>query len=397
MQKLSAQDLDFRGKRVFLRADFNVPLAPEGRVADDTRIRATLPTMQLILSRGGSIIAASHLGRPRGKPDERFSLRPVAYHLETLLKRRVGFAPDCVGPDAKRMAREIGPGGVLLLENLRFHAEEEKNDEEFAGALASLADVYVNDAFGAAHRAHASTHAIARRMPCAAAGLLMEKEIRFLSGLLENPARPFVAVIGGAKLDTKVDVVRNLLCVADAILVGGAMSYTFFKAQGMPVGASLVQDDLMETAMDVLALAENRGGKLLLPEDHVTAPSLTPGEPSRVSHVSVIYPAWMGVDIGPETADLYRERLAAARTIFWNGPLGVTEVAPFDEGTAAVARAVAETDAVKVAGGGETLAVVAALGLEGRFSHLSTGGGASLEFIAGKKLPGVEALTDKRG
>ncbi|UCF81161.1 MAG: phosphoglycerate kinase [Acidobacteriota bacterium] len=392
MMKRSIRDLDLGGKRVFLRVDFNLPLTAKGELSDDTRIWRTMPTIEFALSRGASVILASHFGRPKREPGRRLSLRPVAERLEELLGKRVAFAPDCVGEDTQRMARALRPGEVLMLENLRFHAGERKNDENFARSLAALADVYVNDAFGTAHRAHASIEAIARLMP-AAMGLLMEKEILYLEKILERPEHPFVAVIGGAKLETKVDVLKNLTERADAVLIGGAMSYTFFKSQGIAVGTTPVEDALLGTAAEIYAGAKE-GEKLLLPVDHVTAPEPRPGVPVRHLSVDTIDPSWCGVDVGPKTIELYRSRLLKAKTVFWNGPLGIIEMPPFDEGTNAVARAIAEAEAVKIAGGGETLATISALGLQEKFSHLSTGGGASLAFMAGEKFPTLAALPD---
>jgi phosphoglycerate kinase len=391
--KRSIRDLDLDGKRVFLRVDFNLPLTAEGELLDDTRIRETLPTLKLALSRGASVIVASHFGRPKGKRNERFSLRPVAERLEKLMGKRVAFAPDCLGEDTRRMARALRPGEVLMLENLRFHAEEKKNDKNFARSLAALADIYVNDAFGTAHRAHASIEAIARLSPVAAMGLLMEKEICYLEKILKRPEHPFVAVIGGAKLETKVDVLKSLTERADAVLIGGAMSYTFFKSQGIAVGTSLVQDTLLGTAAEILAGAKE-GKKLLLPVDHVTVPEPRADAPFRILSADAIDPSWCGVDIGPKTIELYRSRLRKAKTIFWNGPLGIFEVPPFDEGTNAVARAAAGAEAIKVAGGGETLATISALGLQEKFTHLSTGGGASLAFMAGEEFPTIAALSN---
>jgi phosphoglycerate kinase len=391
--KRSIRDLDLDGKRVFLRVDFNLPLTAKGELSDDTRVRKTLPTIEFALSRGASVILASHFGRPKGERNEHFSLRPVAERLEKLLGKQVAFAPDCLGEDTQRMARALRPGEVLMLENLRFHAGETKNDQDFARSLAALADLYVNDAFGTAHRAHASIEAIARLMPAAAMGLLMEKEIHYLEKILERPERPFVAVIGGAKLETKVDVLKNLTERADAILIGGAMSYTFFKSQGIAVGTTPVEDAFLGTAAEIHAAAKKRE-KLLLPVDHVTAPEPRAGVPVRHLSVDVIDPSWCGVDIGPKTIELYQSRLLEAKTVFWNGPLGIFEMPPFDEGTNAVARAVAEAEAVTIAGGGETLATISALGLQEKFTHLSTGGGASLAFMAGEKFPTVAALPD---
>ena len=390
MAKLSIRDLDLRGQRVFLRVDFNVPLTAAGEVEDDTRIRETLPTLRYALERGARLVLASHLGRPKGKPHPKYSLRPVAGHLSRFLGAPVAFASDCVGPEADSMALGLANGEVLLLENLRFHPEEEANDPAFARRLAALCDVYVNDAFGSAHRAHASTEGIARQVPRAAAGLLMEKELTYLGKAVSHPERPYVVVMGGAKVSDKIEVIHNLLPLCDALLVGGGLAYTFLKAQGKAVGKSLVEGHKLELARGLLA-----DPKLLLPEDHVVAPKMETGVETRVIDAATPFPDdWMGMDIGPATVAQFSQEIRRARTVLWNGPMGVFEMEPFAAGTMAVARAIAESGATSIVGGGDSVAALAKAGLTGRITHVSTGGGASLEFLAGKKLPGVEALTE---
>jgi phosphoglycerate kinase len=394
--KLSIKELDLSGKRVFIRVDFNVPLK-NGVIKDDTRVRASLPTIQYALEQGATVILASHLGRPKGKPNPEYSLQPVATHLASLLGRPVAFAEDCIGEPATRAVAEAQAGGkVVLLENLRFHAEEEKNDAGFAAQLASLADVYVDDAFGSAHRAHASVEGIIAHLPQAAAGLLMEKELRYLGQALEHPERPFVAILGGAKVSDKIEVIENLLKKVDALLIGGAMAYTFFKSRGVPVGKSLVEDDRLDSARAVTAAAAERQVRLELPGDHVVTTALEANAPHEVLAVGdEAIGERLGVDIGPATIERYAEIIKGAKTIIWNGPMGVFEIEPFAKGTMAVAEAVAGVPGTTIIGGGDSIAAVHKAGVESRVSHISTGGGASLEFLGGRVLPGVAALTEK--
>jgi len=389
MDKMTVRDVDVRGRRVLVRVDFNVPIA-EGRVTDDTRIRATLPTLQYLLDQGAALIVMSHLGRPK-KPDPAFSLRPVAERLSELLGRPVQMAPDCVGPEVEAMAAALQPGQILLLENLRFHPEEEKNDPEFARQLARLGDLCVNDAFGAAHRAHASVEAIARFIPVVA-GFLMEKEIRYLSQALTNPGRPFVAILGGAKISDKIGVIESLLARADRVLIGGGMANTFLKAQGYAVGDSLVEDEALETARRLL---ERGGDRLWLPVDVVIADAFAPDAQARVVPIAEVPPGWRILDIGPQTVARYSEEIRRAAFIVWNGPMGVFEFPRFAEGTFAIARAVAESGATSIVGGGDSVAAVHAAGVADRITHISTGGGASLEFLEGRTLPGIAALADR--
>lgn len=399
MNKLSIRDLDLSGKRIFIRVDFNVPLE-NGAVADDTRIRETLPTLRLAMERGGRLVLASHLGRPKGKADPKYSLQPVVERLRELLGLHVKFASDCVGSDAEAKSNLLKNGEVLLLENVRFHPEEEKNDPDFAKRLAMLCDqLFVCDAFGSAHRAHASVVGITKFVKQAAAGLLMEKELTYLGKAISNPERPFAAVLGGAKVSDKIEVVQNLMKVADVMLIGGAMAYTFLKSQGKPVGKSLVENDKLDLAKDLLEQARSRNFRLLLPVDHVVAESPN-STATRTVDISATPDGWMGLDVGPKTVDLFGKEIAKARTIVWNGPLGMFERPAFANGTLGIARAVAaatKSGATSIIGGGDSVAAVEQAGVADQISHISTGGGASLEFLAGEKLPGVEALTDKPG
>jgi phosphoglycerate kinase len=386
MRALSIRDLDLKGKRVFMRVDFNVPLDPKTReITSDKRIRASLPSIQYALDHGAALILASHLGRPKGKPNPEMSLAPVSERLAALLGRAVAMAPDCVGPAVAAMLPR--PGEVLLLENLRFHPGEEKNDPEFSRQLAALCDVYVNDAFGSAHRAHASTVGMIAFVKQAAAGLLMDKELEYLTRVTRNPTRPSVAILGGAKVSDKIEVIQNLMKITDRLLIGGAMAYTFLRARGESTGKSLVEEDKIDLARELMAQASD---KLLLPADHVVAAELKAGVESRVT--DRIPDGTMGLDIGPRTVEIYSQVIAGAKTIIWNGPMGVFETPPFDRGTVALARAVAASGAVSVVGGGDSEKAIKSAGVADKISHISTGGGASLEFLAGIELPGVAAL-----
>ena len=389
----SVKDLDISGKRVFIRVDFNVPIK-NGMIGDDTRIRASLPTIRYALDQGATVILASHLGRPKGKPNPEFSLKPVAAKLSALLGRPVEFAEDAIGDAAKGAIERASKGGnVVLLENLRFHPEEEKNDSGFATELASLADVYINDAFGSAHRAHASTEAVVHHVKHAAAGLLMAAEVQYLGKILEHPDRPFIAILGGAKVSDNLEVIQNLVPRVDALLIGGAMAYTFFKARGIPVGKSLVEADLLDAARDVEQQAKARNLRFELPSDHVVAPKLEAGAPAETLDVGdAAIGDRMGLDIGPKTIARYRSIIAGAKTVTWNGPMGVFEIDAFATGTIEIAKAVADVKGTTVIGGGDSIAAVAKAGVTDRITHISTGGGASLEFLGGRKLPGVVAL-----
>jgi phosphoglycerate kinase len=397
MNKLSIRDLQMSGKRVFIRVDFNVPM--EGAdIEDDTRIRETLPTLRLAIDRGARLVLASHLGRPRGKADLKYSLAPVANRLSKLLGQPVAFAADCVGADAESKSKALRDGEVLLLENVRFHPQEEANDPEFSRQLSQLCDqLFVCDAFGSSHRAHASVVGITKFVRQAAAGLLMEKELTYLGKAMSDPERPFVAVLGGAKVSDKIEVVENLMKLADAMLIGGAMAYTFLKSQGLPIGKSLVENDKLDLARGLLEEAQRRQFRFVLPVDHVLAESPDSAS-TRITDVTHTPENLMGLDIGPKTIARFNQEIAAARTIVWNGPVGMFEKPAFAQGTLAIARAVAAASAAgatSIVGGGDSVAAVERSGVASKISHVSTGGGASLEFLAGKKLPGVEALTNK--
>jgi phosphoglycerate kinase len=389
MSKLSIKDLDLDGKTVFIRVDFNVPLSPNGQeITSDKRIRASLPTIQYALEKNAGVVLASHLGRPKGKPRPEMSLKPVALRLQELLGRPVTMASDCVGAEA--LALKPKSGQILLLENLRFHPDEEANNPVFSRQLAALADIYVNDAFGSAHRAHASTVGIVSYLPLAAAGLLMDKEIEWLTRATKTPERPCVALLGGAKVSDKIEVIANLSKVVDKLLIGGAMAYTFMRAQGKPTGKSLVEEDKIDLAKQLLA---SSAGKLQLPLDHVLVREIKPGASFEVA--ADIAPDQIGVDIGPKTVEEYSKVIGTAKTVIWNGPMGIFEMPPFDTGTVALAKAVANSGAVSVVGGGDSEKAIKTAGVSDKITHVSTGGGASLEFLSGLDLPGVSALTDK--
>lgn len=390
MQKKTVRDIEVAGKRVLVRVDFNVPVQ-DGKITDDRRIRESLPTIQYLLEQGATVILMSHFGRPKGSRDPKYSLRPVAEHLSGLLGKPVQFLEDCIGEEVEQTVFSLPQGSVVLLENVRFHPEEEANDPAFAQALARLGEVYVNDAFGSAHRAHASTEGVAHYLP-AVAGLLMEKELRYLGQALANPERPFVAILGGAKVNDKIAVIENLLPKVDRLLIGGGMAFTFLKAKGLEIGRSLLDESSLEFAQRVLREA---GDKVMLPVDVVVAPALEAGVPTQVVPVEAIPPDLMGLDIGPETARRFGEVVRQAKTVVWNGPLGAFEVAPFAEGTRAVMEALANSQAVSILGGGDTSAAAEQLGYAEKMTHISTGGGASLEFLEGRTLPGVAVLLDK--
>ncbi len=398
MTKLTINDLDLKGKRVFIRVDFNVPLK-NSVVTDDTRIRETLPTLRLAIEKGGRLVLASHLGRPKGGPDAKYSLKPAAKKLEELLGKPVAFALDCIGPGVEGQSRALRDGEVLVLENVRFRPEEEKNDEAFSKQLAALCDgLFVCDAFGSAHRAHASVVGITRFVQQAAAGLLMEKELSYLGKAVTDPARPFVAVLGGAKVSDKIEVVENLMKIADAMLIGGGMAYTFLKADGQPIGKSLVEDDKLDLARRLREEARQKKFGLLLPVDHVVGAEFKPDTATQTVSTSATPDGSMGLDIGPKTIDTYKQKIAGGKTIVWNGPMGVFEMPAFAKGTVEIAKAVAaatDNGATSIVGGGDSVAAIHQSGVADKISHISTGGGASLEFLAGRKLPGVEALTNK--
>jgi len=395
MNKMTIDDINVKGKRVFVRVDFNVPQDENLRITDDTRIAASLPTIKKIIENGGKAILASHLGRPKGVNDKE-RLIPAARRLQELLGKSVVMAPDCVGPEVKKMAEKLKDGDVVLLENLRFHKEEEKNDPGFAKQLAELAEIYVNDAFGSAHRAHASTEGITHFLSPCVAGYLMKKEIEYLVGALTNPKRPFLAVIGGAKVSTKIDVITNLLEKVDTLIIGGAMAYTFFKAKGIQVGRSLVEEDKIPEAKQILVKAIEKSVPLLLPIDHVVADKIAPDAKVTIVTRMGIPDDVQGVDIGPKTIEKFGYAIKSAKMIVWNGPVGIFEIDKFSQGTTAIARLIAESGAVTIVGGGDSVAAVTRLGLASKMSHISTGGGASLELLEGKELPGLTALTDRK-
>lgn len=392
--KQTITDITVDNKRVFVRADFNVPLDGDCRITDDTRIQKTLPTIKYLLDHHAAVILASHLGRPKGEAVPKYSLKPVAERLSELLGIPVKFAPDCVGPETKAMAEALQPGEVLLLENLRYHKEEEKNDPEFSRQLAELAEVGVNDAFGCCHRAHASVAGITAYLPMAA-GFLLEKEIRFIGGAVDNPAHPFAAIIGGAKVSDKIEVISNLLPKVDLMIIGGGMANTFLAAQGYGIGKSLVEADKIDLAKSLIAQAKEEGTKLLLPVDVMVAAAFDNDADHKVVDVADVPADWMILDVGTKTQELFATELAAMKLIVWNGPMGVFEMENYAKGTEAVAKAVAASDAVSIVGGGDSVSAVNKTGLSDQISHISTGGGASLEYLEGKKLPGVESLSDK--
>lgn len=394
MAKATVRDVDVKGKRVLVRVDFNVPMNAEREITDDTRIKAALPTIRYLVDHGARVILASHLGRPKGKPTDEFRMDPVARRLSELLGKPVLKLNECVGDEVKAAVVAMRDGDVVLLENLRFHAEEEANDEGFAKALADLADIYVNDAFGTAHRAHASTAGVARFLP-AVAGFLMEKEIEVMGKALADPERPFVAILGGAKVKDKVGVVRNLLDKVDTLMIGGGMAYTFLKAQGFEVGQSILEADKIDLARELMDKAKARGVRFMLPSDVVIADRFAEDAKTRVVPVDQIPPDWQALDIGPETVQTFAKEIAGARTVVWNGPMGVFEMKPFAEGTRGVAKALAESKAVTIVGGGDSAAALEEMGFADKVTHVSTGGGASLEFLEGKELPGVAVLKDK--
>ncbi len=394
LDKLSIDELNIKGKRVFIRVDFNVPFDDNLRITDDSRIRSTVPTINYAIDEGARVILASHLGRPKGKPDPRYSLSPVAKRLQRLLDKDVVFAPDCIGPQVESLISKMKDGDVILLENLRYHAEEENNDENFAKNLAKLADYFVNDAFGAAHRAHASTVGIAKFLP-SAAGFLMKKEIEYLKGVVGNPIRPFVAVLGGAKVSGKIGVLEHLEDKVDKVLVGGGMAFTFIKAMGYEVGDSLVETDMIETAQRIRKKLKSAGIKFYLPVDCVISQTLEPGAETKIVPTMEIPKGWKALDIGPATVKLFSEALENAKTILWNGPMGVFEIDAFSRGTFSIAHAVADAYALTIVGGGDTDLAVHRAGVTNALSFISTGGGASLQLLEGKELPGIAALTNK--
>ncbi|MBI4843053.1 MAG: phosphoglycerate kinase [Nitrospirae bacterium] len=395
LNKLSIRDLNIKGKRVFIRVDFNVPLDKDLNITDDTRIRSALPTINYAIDEGAKIILASHLGRPKGTEDKRYSLASVARRLQRLVKKEVTFLDNCIGPEVEEAVNKMSEGDIVLLENLRFHKGEESNDEEFGRALARLADCFVNDAFGAAHRAHGSITGIAKHLP-SAAGFLLQKEIEYLQGVINRPVRPFVAILGGAKVSGKIGVIKNLQDKVDKVIVGGGMAYTFLKALGHPVGESMVENEMLDLANEIRSHALSKGIKFYIPVDCVVAQNMEPGAEAKVVTAQEIPDGWKGLDIGPASARLFSEALSNAKTILWNGPMGVFEVDAFSRGTFAIARAVADAYALTIVGGGDTALAVSRAGVSESMSFISTGGGASLELLEGKALPGIEALTDKK-
>ena len=395
LNKISISDLDLRGKRVFCRVDFNVPLDEDQKISDDTRIVAALPTIRHILSQGGKLILASHLGRPKGKVQAKMSLAPVAPYLSKLLNVKVTMAPDCIGEQVESIVEKMEDGDVVLLENLRFHIGEEKNDPEFCAQLAKLADLYVNDAFGTAHRAHASTEGITHLLNPAAAGFLIDKELKYLGQALDEPQRPFVAILGGAKVSDKITVINQLLEKVDALLIGGGMAYTFLQAQGINIGTSLIEKDQTQLASELLNKARANNVKLLLPDDHIVAPTFDRNASATTCDNNNFPIDQMGLDIGPQTIQKYTEQLVSAATVVWNGPMGVFEFPAFANGTFKIAEALANSAAISIIGGGDSVAAVNRAGLNDKMTHISTGGGASLEFLEGKILPGIAALTNK--
>ncbi len=395
LNKLTIEDLDLRGKRVFIRVDFNVPLDEHLNITDDRRVRAALPTINYAIDEGAMVILASHLGRPKGKPDPRYSLEPVARRLRRLLNKDVIFVPDCIGPQVKNVVEKMKPGDVVLLENLRFHPGETENDENFSRQLASLADYYVNDAFGTAHRAHASIVGVPKFLP-AAAGFLLKKEIEYLKGVVNNPVRPFVAILGGAKVSGKIGVLENLESKVDKVLIGGGMAFTFIKSMGYEVGKSLVELEMLDTARRIMDKLKEQGVRFYLPVDCVIAQSLEPGAVVKIVPTQEIPPGWQAVDIGPATVKLFSEALQDAKTILWNGPMGIFEIDAFSRGTFAIARAVADAYALTIVGGGDTDLAVHRAGVSDSISFISTGGGATLQLLEGKELPGIAVLTDKK-
>ena len=400
MKKLSIRDCDVAGKRVFMRVDFNVPFDRDRNITDDTRIVAALPTIKNIVERGGRLILASHLGRPRGKRDDQLSLAPVAFYLGKLVDSPVKFVKDCIGDVVRHKVDQLNDGEILMLENLRFYAGEEANDPEFSRELASLADIYVNDAFGAAHRAHASTVGVGALFDIRAAGFLMERELDALGNALDNPVRPFVAVLGGAKIKGKINLIESLMSKVDVLLVGGGMMFTFLKATGLEIGNSIVDDDFLSMCKELLESSRSGPSKLLLPVDCIVATEIDEASPTREVSSADIPEDWLGVDIGPKSIELFKQSIAEAGTIFWNGPMGVFEKPRFAEGTKEIARAVADATskgAVSIVGGGDSVAAINLMGIADKYTHISTGGGASLEFMEGKELPGVAALCDPRG